>query len=154
MLWVLICSVHLTIYSCHVTYAFQSKSTLYSCLNVKELLARSRCKIWSLSDCNWTRTHNHLVHKRTLNHLATCLFSVVNNASASASKTKQWLTRKYEIRLSIEKCRLTQILLNKRKMLFFQKKEKSSWYSSFLILQQFTNWTRHNSKRFWFNVRL
>ena len=21
-------------------------------------------------DCNWTRTHNHLVHKRTLNHLA------------------------------------------------------------------------------------
>ena len=23
-----------------------------------------------LSDCNWTRTHNHVVHKRTLNHLA------------------------------------------------------------------------------------
>ena len=23
-----------------------------------------------LSDCNWTRTHNHLVHKRTLNYLA------------------------------------------------------------------------------------
>ena len=23
-----------------------------------------------LSNCNWTRTHNHLVHKRTLNHLA------------------------------------------------------------------------------------
>ena len=23
-----------------------------------------------LNDCNWTRTHNHLVHKRTLNHLA------------------------------------------------------------------------------------
>ena len=23
-----------------------------------------------LSDCNWTRTHNHLVCKRTLNHLA------------------------------------------------------------------------------------
>ena len=22
------------------------------------------------SDCNWIRTHNHLVHKRTLNHLA------------------------------------------------------------------------------------
>ena len=21
-------------------------------------------------DCNWIRTHNHLVHKRTLNHLA------------------------------------------------------------------------------------
>ena len=23
-----------------------------------------------LSDCNWTRTYNHLVHKQTLNHLA------------------------------------------------------------------------------------
>ena len=22
------------------------------------------------NNCNWTRTHNHLVHKRTLNHLA------------------------------------------------------------------------------------
>ena len=27
-------------------------------------------EIWSLSDCNWTQTHNHLVHKRTLIHLA------------------------------------------------------------------------------------
>ena len=59
-----------TVCSCHVTYTFQSESTLYSCLNVKELLARSRGEIWSLSDCNWARTHNHLVHKRTLNHLA------------------------------------------------------------------------------------
>ena len=32
----------LTVCSCHVTYAFQSESTLCSCLNVKELLARSR----------------------------------------------------------------------------------------------------------------
>ena len=54
----------------HVTYAFQSESILYSCLNVKELLAQSRRQIWSLSDCNWTRTHNHLVRKRTFNHLA------------------------------------------------------------------------------------
>ena len=35
----------LTVCSCHVTYAFQSESTLYSCLNVKELLARSRREI-------------------------------------------------------------------------------------------------------------
>ena len=32
--------------SCYVTYAFQSESTPYSCLNVKELLARSRREIW------------------------------------------------------------------------------------------------------------
>ena len=41
--------------SYHVTYLFQSKSTLYSCLNVKELLAWSRHHIWRLSDCNRTR---------------------------------------------------------------------------------------------------
>ena len=56
----------LTVCSCHVTYAFQSESTLHSCLNVKEILARSRREIWSLNDCNWTRTQSHLVRKRTL----------------------------------------------------------------------------------------
>ena len=59
-----------TVCSCHVTYAFQSESTLYSYLNVKELLAQSRHEIWSLSDCNWNWTQNHLVLKRTFNHLA------------------------------------------------------------------------------------
>ena len=39
------------------------------CLNVKELLAWSRHHIWSLSDSNKVWTHNHLVCKRTLNHL-------------------------------------------------------------------------------------
>ena len=62
--------MELYVRSCHVTYTFHSESTLYNCLNIKELLARSRREIWSSSDCNWTRTHNHLVHKRTLNHLA------------------------------------------------------------------------------------
>ena len=54
----------------HITYAFQSESTLYICLNVKGLLARNMRDIWSLSDCSGTRTHKHLVRKRTLNHLA------------------------------------------------------------------------------------
>ena len=62
--------VVMTLCSCHVMYTFQSESTLYSCLNVKELLARSRHEIWRLSDCNWTQTQNHLVRKRRLNHLA------------------------------------------------------------------------------------
>ena len=57
-------------YSCHVTYAFQSISTLHSYLNVEELIAQSRLEIESLSDCNWTRTQNHLVYKRALNRLA------------------------------------------------------------------------------------
>ena len=53
-----------TVCYCHVTHAFQSESTLDSYLNVKELLARSRSEIWSLSDCSWTRTQNQLVRKR------------------------------------------------------------------------------------------
>ena len=53
-----------------VTYALPRESTFYSCMNVKELLARNRHDIWSLSDSNGIRTHNHLVHKRTLSRLA------------------------------------------------------------------------------------
>ena len=52
-----------TVCSCHVTYVFQSESTLYSCLNIKELFARSRREIGRWIDCNWTRTENHLVLK-------------------------------------------------------------------------------------------
>ena len=40
------------------------------CLNVKEFLAPNRHHIWGLSDSNEMRTHNHLVCKGTLNHLA------------------------------------------------------------------------------------
>ena len=70
VLWVLICTVHLIVCFDHVTYEFESESTLYSCLNVKKLLARSRRHIWRLSECNGTRTNKHLVHKRKLNDLA------------------------------------------------------------------------------------
>ena len=35
----------MTVCSYHVTYTFQSESPPYSCLNVKELLARSRREI-------------------------------------------------------------------------------------------------------------
>ena len=70
LLWLLICTVHLTLCSFHVTYTFQSKLTLYKCMILKELLAQSRRNIWSLSDYNWTRAHKQLCHKRALIHLA------------------------------------------------------------------------------------
>ena len=54
----------------HVTYAFHSESTLYNCLNLKELIAWNRRDIWSLSDYNVIWTQNHLVRTRTLNNLA------------------------------------------------------------------------------------
>ena len=65
VLWVFICTVHLTVRSYHVTYAFQSEFTLHSCLNVKELLTWNRRNIWNLSDCNGTRMqysqHNSII---------------------------------------------------------------------------------------------
>ena len=54
----------------HVTYEFESESTLCSFLIVREFLAWSRRHVWRLSDCNGTRTHDHLVRKRRLNNLA------------------------------------------------------------------------------------
>ena len=62
--------VHLTVCSYHVTKAFQSESTLYGCLHIKELVPQSRREILSLRHSSWTRTLNHLVRKRRLNHLA------------------------------------------------------------------------------------
>ena len=70
ILRVLMCAVLLTLCSCQVTYALQSETILFICLNVNELLAQNRCDVWSLSDCKETRTHNHLICKRTLNNLA------------------------------------------------------------------------------------
>ena len=59
--------------SCHVIimsrWRFRVNLTLCSYLNVKELLAWNRRDIWSLSDSSRIRTHNHLLCKRTLNHL-------------------------------------------------------------------------------------
>ena len=62
--------MHLTVCSYQVTYVFKSDFTLHFYLNVKQLLSQNRRDIWSLNDCNGTRTENHLVLKQTLNHLA------------------------------------------------------------------------------------
>ena len=52
------------VFSCEFSEIF--KSTFF----IEHLwwLLLSFCKANHV-DCNWTRTHNHLVHKRTLNHL-------------------------------------------------------------------------------------
>ena len=55
--------------SYHVTSTFWNECTLSSCLNVKELLNRNRCDIWSLSNCNRSQFHNHFFQKWKLNHL-------------------------------------------------------------------------------------
>ena len=62
---VVISTVHFNVCPYHVTHAFHSEYTLYSCLNVKDLFAWNRHDIWRLSGCNGIRTHNHLILKRT-----------------------------------------------------------------------------------------
>ena len=62
--------MHLSVCYYHITHAFQSESTLHMGLNIKKLLTRNRHDVWNLSDCSRTRTHNHLVCRWTLNHLA------------------------------------------------------------------------------------
>ena len=61
--------LYISIMSC-TRFRVNPHSILYNCLNVKELLAQNRHGIWSLSGCNRTQIYNHLVCKRTLNHLA------------------------------------------------------------------------------------
>ena len=50
-------------------------SIYYTWKNIKSIYSNNKSKtsaptwndVFDLSECNWTRTHNHLVHKRTLN---------------------------------------------------------------------------------------
>ena len=60
----------LTVCSYHVTYVFQSESTLYSSLNVKGTPYSKQARNLKFK---WlqrvSRTHNHSIRKRTLNHL-------------------------------------------------------------------------------------
>ena len=71
-----------------VTCEFESESTLYSLLECQRAPCPNQGHIWSLSDSNGVRTHNHLiVRKRTLNNLAKlakCLSRVVSTYLFSA----------------------------------------------------------------------
>ena len=61
---------------CHICVS--RESTLWGCLNIKGLLARNRHDILRISDWNGIQTHNHIVRKQTLNHLANWLSCVVS----------------------------------------------------------------------------
>ena len=90
LLWVLICMVHLNVSSYHVTYTFQSESTLYSSLNVKELFDRNRRSIWGLIDYNGIRTHNHL--ESTTTRIPSLLIDLLTNLVVTSKKN--WSSQK------------------------------------------------------------
>ena len=52
--------------------SFRVKLHSIVALNVKEPFAQNRRNIWSLSGSSTVWTHNHLVCKQSLNHLAKC----------------------------------------------------------------------------------
>ena len=62
--------MNLTVCSYHIKYTLESESTLYICLDFKELRTQNKRNILSLGDVKGPRTNNHLVRKQTLNHLA------------------------------------------------------------------------------------
>ena len=69
VLWVLICTVHLTVYYYLVTYKFHSGFILYSFPECQGTPCSKQAPYLTFEWQQWDRTHNHLVLKRTLNHL-------------------------------------------------------------------------------------
>ena len=60
-------------YFCFYINYVENKNISFECIGLILSLAYSQIKPFdknlTLCDCNWTRTQNHLVRKRTLNHL-------------------------------------------------------------------------------------
>ena len=69
MLWVLICTVHLTV-CYHDTHEFQSESTLRNLPECQITSCSKQAPYLKFKLQQRVCTHNHLVHKRILNHLA------------------------------------------------------------------------------------
>ena len=87
------------------------------CLNFKELLALNRHHIWSLSDSNKIRIHNHLVHKRTLGHLAK-----LAKWLSCCEYLSVWCIWLHVIILSLKSFRV-----NPRSIVFLNVKELLAW---------------------------
>ena len=80
-------------FSCHVRI-LETVHTLYL-LEFQETLCLKQFKIGSVSDCNWTQTHNQLVHKPTLNDLAKLATWLVLNdhlISSQLASMAKWLS--------------------------------------------------------------
>ena len=136
-----------------------SESTVWGCLNVKELLARNRCDIWRLSDFNGTRTHNHLVRKRTINHLV--VNSLIVNSLAKFRSSRPDVFCKKGVLRSFTKFTEKQL----RQSLFFNKVaglssatllKKRLWHRCFPVnFAKFlrTHFSQNTSERLLLNMK-
>ena len=65
------CQIYCTAFQLTVNSSMSATCSTWLARSIQALHHRNADKgITVLSDCNWTRTHNHLVRKQTLNHLA------------------------------------------------------------------------------------
>ena len=58
-----------TVYSYHVTYAFQSESTLYSCLNITKIIAVDTIFHIDFFEIRFTHTRDHQARNFLTNEL-------------------------------------------------------------------------------------
>ena len=79
------------------------------------------------SDCNWTRTQNHLVHKRTLNHLAKCL--------SVPLRTKWFWVR---VQLQSLKLQILRLIQARRSLIFRQLYYVESLCNAYVTWQEHT----------------
>ena len=74
--------VDVTVCSCHVTYAFQSEYTLYSCLNVKELRFKQGVPWYSGNYRVWIHSETRTWHDKNIqsdwNTEFLLLFSIIS----------------------------------------------------------------------------
>ena len=128
------CYINRVTYDCMLScHAFQSESTLYNCLNVKELVDQIRRHIWCLSDNNRIRTHNHLVHKQTLNHLAK-LTSLAKWLSAHLWTKGLWV----RVQLQLLKLPISRLLWARSFLTFKQLQSVDSLWSAYVTWQEHT----------------
>ena len=69
-----LCCEYLSVSCIIIMSRTRFRVNLVALINIKELFARNRRDIYSLRDSSRIQTHNHLVRKRTLNHLAKLAF--------------------------------------------------------------------------------
>ena len=103
---------------------------LYSCLNVKKLLARNRRDIWSLGDSNGIWTHNHLVRKRTLNCLGKVFESFTNKIQRLQSLQRSKNFRRFRV----------SVLSNRAKWKRQKRRKIANLFELWTILYEFLLW--------------
>ena len=100
----------LTIYKSFIRPHFDYGDIIYD----QVYTASFRQKVESISDCNWTRTHNHLVRKQTLKHLpkpakllscvvilicavhlTVCSYHVTHAFQSESHSRVAWMSRNY-----------------------------------------------------------